>query len=142
MVEGFVVNVDQQITKQRWKQFYVIADYKNPDGIFKRARLHIKSVVAGPVLVLVPVNLPATALILTATTTTIIPADPPTSVPVNHSTHVDPVPVPTTITTSVVPSLLTTTTTVPINCPAIFDPAPDPTINTTVPSNPPTHVVP
>ena len=67
MVEGFVVNLDQQITNQRWKQFYVIADYKNPDGIFKRARLHIHSVVAGPVLVTVPLNIPATAPLLTAT---------------------------------------------------------------------------
>ena len=27
MVEGIFVNVDQQITKQRWKQFYIIYDY-------------------------------------------------------------------------------------------------------------------
>ena len=40
-VEGVVVNFYQKITKQRWKQFYVIADHKNPDGSFKRARLHI-----------------------------------------------------------------------------------------------------
>ena len=54
MVEGVVVNVDEQITKQRRKQFYVIADKKN-DGSFKRSRLYIKYLVAGPVLVPVPV---------------------------------------------------------------------------------------
>ena len=50
-VEGFVVDVDQKISKQRRKQFYVIADYKNPDESVNRARLYIKSLVAGPVLV-------------------------------------------------------------------------------------------
>ena len=59
MVEGFVVNLDQQITNQRWNQFYVIADHKNSDGIVKRARLHIKSVVAVSVIVPVLVNIPA-----------------------------------------------------------------------------------
>ena len=29
MVEEVVVDVDQEITKQSWKQFYVIAEYKN-----------------------------------------------------------------------------------------------------------------
>ena len=38
MVEGVVVNVDQQITKQRQKQFYVIDDYKNLYVIVKRSR--------------------------------------------------------------------------------------------------------
>ena len=57
MFEGVVINVDLQITKRRRKQFYVIADYKNPDGSVKRARLQIKSVVAVPVLVPVPGNL-------------------------------------------------------------------------------------
>ena len=100
-VEGVVVNVDQQINKQRRNQFYVIADYKNPDGSVKMARLHIKSVVAGPVIVTVPVNIPATTPLFTVTTTTIVPANTSTSVPADHSTPVDstpvdPAPVPTT----------------------------------------------
>ena len=45
MFEGFVVNVELQITKKGWKQSYVISDYKNPDGSVKRARLHIKYLV-------------------------------------------------------------------------------------------------
>ena len=36
MFEGVVINVDLQITKKRRKQFYVIADNKNPDGSIKR----------------------------------------------------------------------------------------------------------
>ena len=66
-VEGVVVNVYQKNTKQRWKQFYVIADKKNPDGSFKRARLPLESVVTVPVIVPVPVNIPATVTLLTAT---------------------------------------------------------------------------
>ena len=61
MVEGVVINFGLQITKQRRKQLYDIADYKNPDGSVNRSRLHIKSVVAVPVLVPVPVNLPYTS---------------------------------------------------------------------------------
>ena len=73
MVEGVVINVDLKITKKSQKQFYVISDYNKPDGSIKMVRLHIKYVVAGPVLVPVPVNLPATAPILTDTTPTIVP---------------------------------------------------------------------
>ena len=58
MVEGVVDNVDQKITKQRRKKFYVITDYKKPDGSVKRSRLHIKYVVAGPVIFPVLVHLP------------------------------------------------------------------------------------
>ena len=100
------------------------------------------SAVEGPVLVTVPVNIPATAPILTATTTTIIPANPPNSVTDDPSTHVDPAPVPTTTTTTATPSLLPITTYVPANRPTIFFPAPDPTITTTAPSDPHTPVVP
>ena len=88
MVEGVVNNVETKITKQRRKQFYVILDYKNRDGSVKRTRLNIKSVVTGPFLVLVTVNIPATAPLLTAITTTIVPANPSTSVPADHSTPV------------------------------------------------------
>ena len=73
MFEGFVVNVDRKITKQSRNPFYVISDYNNTDGSVKSSRLHIKFVVAGPVLVPVPVNLPATVTILTDTTPTIVP---------------------------------------------------------------------
>ena len=118
MVEEFVVNVDQQITKQRRNRFYFIADYKNTYGSFKRARLHIKSVFSGPVLVPVPVNLPDNAPVLKATTTTIFPFNHSTSVPDNHSTPVDPAHVPTT-------------TNVPVNRPRTVSPGPDPTITTT-----------
>ena len=144
MVEGVVINVDRQITKKSRKQFYVIAEYKIPDGSVKSYMIHINSVVAGPVIVPVPVsvNLPATAPIFTATKTTIVPANPSTSIPADHSTPVDPAPVPTITTTNVTPSLLTTTTTVPDNRPTIFFPAPEPTITTTVPYNPPTPVFP
>ena len=41
MVEGVVVNVDQQMNKKRRKKFYVISDYKKPDESAKRDRLHI-----------------------------------------------------------------------------------------------------
>ena len=41
MVEGVVIHVDLQITKQRRKQLYVITNYKNPDGSIKRDWLHI-----------------------------------------------------------------------------------------------------
>ena len=61
MVEGVVVNIDQNITKQRWKQLYIISDYKNTDVSVKRARLNIKSVVSGTVLFPVSVNTPNTA---------------------------------------------------------------------------------
>ena len=142
MVEGVVINVDLQITKQRRKQLYVIGDYKNPDGSVKKSRLHINSVVAGPVLVPVSNNLTATSPLLTATTTTIVPANPSTSVPDDHSTHVDPAPVPTTNNTTAAPVLLPTTTNVHSNCPTIVAPAPEPTIATTVPSNPPSPDVP
>ena len=142
MVEGVVVNIDQQITKQRRKQFYVISDYKNTDGSFKRARLHIKSVVSGPVLVPVPVNLPSTATLLAATTTPIIPTNTSNSVPANPSTPVDHVPVPKTTTTTVAPALLPITTTVPDNRITIVAPTSDPTITTTVPSYLPNPVVP
>ena len=74
--------------------------------------------------VLVPVNLPATAPLLTATTTNTAPFNPCTSVPDDHSTPVDPAPVPTTTTTTVAPSLLPTTTTIPADRPNIFAPAP------------------
>ena len=142
MVEGvIVVNVDQQITKQRRNQFYVIADYKNPDGRVKRDRLHINSVVEGPVLVPVSVNLPATAPLVTATTTTIIPANISTSVPANPSDHFDPAPVPTTTTTTAAPEILPTTTTAPANIHTTVAPTPDPTTATTVPANPHTLVV-
>ena len=142
IAEGVVVAVDQQINKQRRNKCYVISDYKNPDGSVKSVRLHIKSVVAGPVLVPVPVNLPAIASLLTATTTIIIPFNPSTSVPADHYTPVDPSPVPTTTTTNIATALLPTTTNVPSNFHNIFAPAPDPTIATTVPSNPPTTFVP
>ena len=66
-----------------------------------RDRLHIKDVVAGPV----PVNLPSTKPLLTATTTTSIPVNSSNSVPDNPYTPVDPVPVPTTTTTTVDPAL-------------------------------------
>ena len=142
MVEGVVVNFYQQINKQRQKQLYVIADYKKTDGNFKRARLRINYVVAGTFLVPFPVNFPATAPILTATTTTILPENTSTSVPANHYTPVDPVPVPKTTTTTVAPALIPTITTVPANRTNIVAPAPEPTINTTVASNPPNPVVP
>ena len=96
IAEGVVVAVDQQINKQRRNKCYVISDYKNPDGSVNRSRLHIKSMVAGPVLVPVLVNLPATAPLLTETITTSAPANPFTSAPDNPSTPVDPAPVPTT----------------------------------------------
>ena len=80
MVEGVFSNADLQITKQRRKQFYVIDDYKNPDGSVKRSRLHIKSVVVVSVLDPVPVNLTSTASLLAETTTTIVPANPSTLV--------------------------------------------------------------
>ena len=98
--------------------------------------------VAGPVLVPVPFNLPTTAPLLIETRTTIVPANPSISVPADHSTPVDPEPVPTTTTATVAPALLPKTTDIPANRPNIVAPAPDPTITTTVPSNPPTHVVP
>ena len=139
MVEGVVINVNLQITKQRRKQFYVIADYKNPGGSVKRARLNIKSVVSGSVIF--PGNLPATVPILAATTTTIVPANPSTIFPDDHSTPVDPAPVPTTTTTTLVPALLPTTTTVLSNRPTIVAPAPEPTITDNVHSNTHTHVV-
>ena len=129
MVEWVAFNADQHITKQRRKQFYVVADKKNPDGSVKRARIHIKFVVAGQVLVPFPVNPPSTAPLLTATTTNIVPANPSMSFPADNSTPVD-------------PELLPTTTTVPDNFPTIVAPSPEPAITTTVPSNPPTHVVP
>ena len=122
MVEGVVINVDLKITKQRRKQFYIISDYKTPDGSVNRARLHTKYVVAGPVLVPVPVNIPVTAPLLTETKTTIFPANPSTSVPTDHHTPVDPAPVPTTTTTDFYPALLPTTTNVPANCPTIVAP--------------------
>ena len=56
-----------------------------------------------PVLVPVPVNLPATAPLFKANTTTIIPDNPSTSVPANHYTHLDPAPVLTTTATTVSP---------------------------------------
>ena len=117
IVGGVVINVYLQITKQRRKQFYVIDDYKKPDGSVKRVRLHIKSVVAVPVLVPVPVNIPATEPLLTDTTTTIVPSNPSTISPADNSTHVDPAPVPTTTTTTVAPALLPTTTNIPDNLP-------------------------
>ena len=83
MVEGVAVNVNQKNTKQRGKQLYVITDYKKPDRSVKRSRLHIKSVVAGPVLAPVPVDLPATAPLLTVTTTTIVTSNTSTSFPDN-----------------------------------------------------------
>ena len=134
MVEGVVINVYQKIMKKSRKQFYFIADYKKPGGSIKRARLHMY-MVAGPVLVPVLVNLPTIAPILTSATTTIVPANPSTSVPENHYTLVDPAPVPTTTNTTVAPALLPTTNNVPST-------APDPTITTTIPSNSPTHFVP
>ena len=142
MVEGVVFNVDQQIINQRRKQFHVISGYKNSDGSFKKVSIYINSVVAGTVLVPVPVNLPATAPLLTIKRTTIVPAKLSTSVPTNHSTHVDPAPVPTTITNTASPALLPTTTTVRANHPTIVSPAPYPTITTDVPSIPPNPVVP
>ena len=142
MVEGVFVNVDLKITKQRWKQLYVIVDHKNSDGIFKRFMLHIKSVLAEPFPTPVPVNLPATAPLFTATTTTGIPSNPFISVHADTSTPVDPEPVPTTTTTTVSPTLLSTTNTVPYNCPTTVFPSPDPIIITNVPSNTPTPVFP
>ena len=92
MAEGIVVNVDQNITKKRCKQLYIIYNYKKPDGTVKSARLHITSVVKGTFLVPFPdpVNLPATAPILTATTTSIIPDNPSTSVLADPYNNVDP----------------------------------------------------
>ena len=144
MVEEVVVNVDLKITKERRKQFYVIAKYKNPDGSIKRARLYIKSVVPGPapVPVPVPVNLPDTAPLLTATTTTKIPAKPSTRVPVDISKPLDSAPVPTTTTTTVAPALLPTTTIVPANRPTTVAPSSDLTITATVPVNPPITAIP
>ena len=101
MVEGVVVNVYQQITKKRRNTFDVIADLKNPDGSVNSSRLHIKSVVAVPVLVPVKVNLPATEALLTATTNNIVPSNIPTSVTANNSTPVEPEPVTTTTTNTV-----------------------------------------
>ena len=124
------------------KQLYVIADYKNPDGSVNRVRLHIKSVVAVPVLVPVPVNLRDAATLFTVTNTTIFPANPSTSVPDYHSNPVDLAPVPTTTTTTVAPALLPTATTVPSNLHTIVAPVPEPTNTTTFPSNPPTPVFP
>ena len=142
IVEGVVVNVNQQITKQRRKTLYVIADYKNPDGSVKRYILHIKSVVSGPVLVSVPVNLLSTAPLLTSTKTTIFPDYPSTSVPANTSSNFASAPVPTTTNTTVAPALFTTIPTVPENLPTIVAPETDPKITTTIPYNPPTPVVP
>ena len=71
--EGVVINVDLQITKKRWKQSYFISDYKKTDVSVKRAMIHIKFVVAGPVIVPVLVNITATVPLLTPTTTTIPP---------------------------------------------------------------------
>ena len=133
MVQGVVINVFLQITKQKRKQLYVIDDYKKPDGIVNRSRIHIKSVVAGPVLVPFPVNLTATAPLLKATTTTIVPENLSTSVPTDHSTPFNPAPVTTTTTTTVAPALLPTTNTVPANRLTIVAPATEPTITTTVP---------
>ena len=100
-----------------------------------------------PVLVTVTVNLPATAPLLTATTTTVFPANYSNTVTSDHTTtfysnHVEHAPVPTTTTITFAPVLLPKTTTVPANSPTIFSPTPDPKITTTVPSNPPTHVIP
>ena len=89
--------------------------------------------VAGIVLVPVPFNIPDTAPLLTATTTTIVPANPSTSVPDDHSNPVEPTPVSTTTYNTVAPALLPTTTTVPVNCPNIVAPAPEPTITNNVP---------
>ena len=88
MVEGVVNNVETKIAKQSRKQFYVIADYKNRDGSVKSTRLHNRSVVTGPFMVRVTVNIPATAPLLTAITTTMVPANPSTSVPADLSTPV------------------------------------------------------
>ena len=93
MVEGVAVNVEQNITKKRRNQFYIIADYKNPDGSVKCSRLHLKYVVVGPVIVTVPVNLPSTAPLFTVTTTNIVISNTSTSIPDNNSTHVHPAPV-------------------------------------------------
>ena len=102
----------------------------------------MKYVVAGPVLVPVPFNLPSTAYLLTSSTTNSAPVNPSTSFPADPSTPVDPAHVPTTTTTTVAPVVLLKTTTVPANCPATVAPAPDPTITNAVPANPPTPVVP
>ena len=142
MVEGVVVNADQQTNNQRQKQLYIIYDHKNPDGIVKRARIHIKYVVAVPVLVPVPVNLPYNTPLLTETTTTIAPVNPSTIFPSDTSTHVDPAPVTITTTTTTSPALLPKTATVPANFPTSVAPAPDPVITTTISSNPPYHVIP
>ena len=138
IVEGVVGNVNQYNTKQRWKQFYVIADYKNHDGSVNRSTLHIMSAVAVPFLVPVTVNLPYTAPPFTATTTTTIPSNPSISVPSNIFTPVDAAPILTTTTTTVSLALIPTTTTESYNSPTTVAPAPDPTITTTFPDNPPT----
>ena len=142
MVEGVVVNFDQNISKQRRKQLYVISDNKNPDGSIKRVRLYINSVVSGPFIYPIPVNLPASAFLQTVTTTTNIPDNPSTRFPVDPSTPVEPAPVPKNTTTNFDPVIITTTTTVPDNFPTTVSPAHEPTIATTVPSNPPNTVVP
>ena len=98
--------------------------------------------VTGPVLVPVLVNIPAIAHLFTATTTNIVPANPSTSVPDDHSTTVDPEPVPTTTTTTITSAPLPRTTTVPANPPTPVVTEPEPTITTTIPSNPTTPVVP
>ena len=76
----------------------------------------IKSVVAVPISVPVPVNLISTEPILTVTTTT--------SPPSNHSTPVYPSPVPTNTTNTVTPALIPKTTNVPINRTITVAPAP------------------
>ena len=107
MVEGVVVNIDQNITKQRWKKLYIISDYKNTDVSVKRARLNMKSVVSVTVLVPVSVNTPNNASLWTSTTTTIVTSNPPTSVPTNPSTNVDPESVKITTTTTLETALST-----------------------------------
>ena len=94
------------------------------------------------VVVTVPVNPTATAPILTATTTTIVPANHYTSFLAYPSAIVYPALVPTTTTTTVAPALLPKKTNVPDNHPKTIDPAHEPIITTTVHSNTPTHVVP
>ena len=113
IVEGVVINVDLQIINQRRKQLYVISDYKNPDVSVKRARLNIKAVVAGTVLVPVLFNFPNTAPLLTEKDITFFPANPSTSVPADHYIPVEPTPVTTTPYNTVAPALIPTTTTVP-----------------------------
>ena len=122
MVEEVVINVDLKNIKKSWKQLYVISDCKNTDVSVKRARINIKSMVAGPVLVPVPFNIPETAPLLTASSTIFFPVNPSTSVPADHSTHVDPTPVTTTPCNTVAPALLPSTTTVPSNLPTIVAP--------------------